>query len=110
MAGKALLPSQEHINRLIVISLQFDFKDVKNPVIARTDSEVAALVVPNFDEHDYLFILQSTEATLRPLVVQLHDAEKGDKTARGLISQNVSYGQAMLLDWDAPNMYQGHGL
>lgn len=80
MAGKVLVPIQEHINRLVAIRLQFDIMGVDNLVIARTDSEAATLITTNIDERDHPFILGSTNASLRPLVVELSEAIAQGKT------------------------------
>ena len=84
MAGKVLVPIQEHINRLVAIRLQFDIMGVDNLVIARTDSEAATLITTNVDERDHPFILGSTNSTLRPLVVELTEAERAGKTGAAL--------------------------
>ena len=79
MAGKVLVPIQEHINRLIAIRLQYDIMGVENLVIARTDSEAATLITSNIDSRDHCFILGSTNPTLRPLVVVMTEAEAAGK-------------------------------
>lgn len=84
MAGKVLVPVQEHINRLSAIRLQFDIMGVNNLVIARTDSEAATLITTNVDERDHAFILGSTNPDLRPLVVVLNEAERAGKTGEAL--------------------------
>lgn len=80
MAGKVLVPIQEHINRLVAIRLQFDIMGVENLVIARTDSEAATLITTNVDERDHAFILGSTNASLKPLVTTMLEAEAQGKT------------------------------
>jgi isocitrate lyase len=84
MAGKVLVPIQEHINRLVAIRLQFDIMGVENLVIARTDSEAATLITTNVDERDHAFILGSTNPVLRPLVTVMLEAEKAGKTGDAL--------------------------
>ncbi len=84
MAGKVLVPIQEHINRLVAIRLQFDIMGVDNLVIARTDSEAATLITTNVDERDHPFILGSTNPDLRPLVVELTEAERAGKSGAAL--------------------------
>ncbi len=79
MAGKVLVPIQEHINRLTAIRLQYDIMGVENLVVARTDSEAATLITTNIDERDHAFILGSTNPGQLPLVKALQQAE-----ARGL--------------------------
>ena len=84
MAGKVLVPIQEHINRLVAIRLQFDVMGVDNLVIARTDSEAATLITTNIDERDHAFILGATNAHQRPLVVVLNEAEAQGKSGAAL--------------------------
>lgn len=84
MAGKVLVPIQEHINRLVAIRYQFDIMGVDNLVIARTDSEAATLITTNIDERDHPFILGSTNPDLPPLVTVLNEAEKQGKTGAAL--------------------------
>ena len=84
MAGKVLVPIQEHINRLVAIRLQFDIMGVENLVVARTDSEAATLITTNIDGRDHAFILGSTNPALRPLVDVMLEAEKAGKTGDAL--------------------------
>ena len=84
MAGKVLVPIQEHINRLIAIRLQYDIMGVDNLAIARTDSEAATLITSNIDPRDHAFILGSTNATLRPLNTVMVEAESAGKNGNQL--------------------------
>jgi isocitrate lyase len=76
MAGKVLVPIQEHINRLVAIRLQYDIMGVENLVVARTDSEAATLLTTNIDARDHAFILGSTNPNEIPLVTAMGEAEK----------------------------------
>jgi isocitrate lyase len=57
LAGKVLVPFQEHINRLIATRLQWDIMGVSNILIARTDSESGKLLSSNIDPRDHEYIL-----------------------------------------------------
>jgi isocitrate lyase len=57
LAGKVLVPFQDHINRLIATRLQWDIMGVSNILIARTDSESGKLLSSNIDVRDHEFIL-----------------------------------------------------
>ncbi|KAI0081566.1 isocitrate lyase [Panus rudis PR-1116 ss-1] len=93
MAGKVLVPIQEHINRLVAIRLQFDIMGVDNLVIARTDSEAATLITTNIDERDHPFVLGSTNPDLPPLVVALNQAERAGKTGAALEAVEAEWTQ-----------------
>ena len=84
MAGKVLVPIQEHINRLVAIRLQFDIMGVQNLVIARTDSEAATLITSNIDARDHCFILGSTKPGLQPLAAAMAAAEAEGKSGNDL--------------------------
>jgi isocitrate lyase len=84
MAGKVLVPIQEHINRLVAIRLQFDIMGVECLVVARTDSEAATLITSNVDIRDHSFILGSTNAGNRPLVQVMNEAAAHGATGDGL--------------------------
>jgi isocitrate lyase len=74
MAGKVLVPIEEHIKRLVAIRLQFDIMGVECLAIARTDSEAATLITSNVDTRDHAFIIGSTNAGARPLVEVMSEA------------------------------------
>ena len=67
MAGKVLVPTQEHIDRLAAIRLQYDIMGVENLVIARTDADAATLIMSDVDARDQPFVLGSTDSTQEPL-------------------------------------------
>ncbi|KAF8526100.1 isocitrate lyase icl [Gautieria morchelliformis] len=67
MAGKVLVPTQEHIDRLVAIRLQYDIMGVENLVIARTDADAATLIMSDVDARDQPFVLGSTDSTQEPL-------------------------------------------
>lgn len=78
MAGKVLVPTQEHIDRLVAIRLQCDIMGVENLVIARTDADAATLIMSDVDPRDQAFILGSTNPTKAPLTeVMFNAAAKG---------------------------------
>jgi isocitrate lyase len=62
MAGKVLVSTQEHINRLVAARLQSDISRVPLVVVARTDAEAATLLDNNHDARDQPFILGATTA------------------------------------------------
>lgn len=93
MAGKVLVPIQEHINRMIAIRLQFDIMGVDNLIVCRTDAEAATLISTNVDERDHAFILGCTNADLDPLVEVMNRAERAGKVGDEL--------QAVEDDWVA---------
>lgn len=55
-AGKVLVPTSEHINRLNSCRLAWDILGSSNMVIARTDSESGKLISSNIDVRDHEFI------------------------------------------------------
>ena len=79
MAGKVLVPIQEHINRLIAIRLQYDIMGVENLIVCRTDAEAATLLSTNVDERDHAFVLGTTNESLDPLVEVMNKAERAGK-------------------------------
>ncbi|XP_031500132.1 isocitrate lyase [Nymphaea colorata] len=65
MAGKVLVPTSEHINRLVAARLQFDIMGVETVLIARTDAVAANLIQTNIDTRDHQFILGATNPNFR---------------------------------------------
>lgn len=57
LAGKVIVPTGEHINRLIAARFQWDLMGCENLVIARTDSESGRLLSSAIDVRDHEFIL-----------------------------------------------------
>lgn len=55
-AGKVLVPTSEHVNRLTSARLAWDILGSSNILIARTDSESAKLISSNIDVRDHAFI------------------------------------------------------
>lgn len=79
MAGKVLVPIQEHINRLIAIRAQADIQGVDLLAVARTDSEAATLITTTIDARDHSFILGATNPALQPLNDLMVAAEASGK-------------------------------
>ena len=65
-AGKVLVSTREHIDRLVAARLQCDVLGVSTVLICRTDAEAATLLDSNVDERDHPFIL-GTRAAIPPL-------------------------------------------
>ncbi|KAI9204571.1 isocitrate lyase [Polychytrium aggregatum] len=76
MAGKVLVPVQEHINRLVAVRLQYDIMGVENIIVARTDAEAATLITSNIDRRDHPFIIGATNARLPSLAAAMDEAER----------------------------------
>lgn len=56
LGGKVLIPTQEHINKLVAARLAADVLDVPTVIVARTDAEAATLLTTDIDERDHRFI------------------------------------------------------
>lgn len=79
MAGKVLVPIQEHINRLVAIRAQADIMGVDLLAVARTDSEAATLITTTIDPRDHAFIMGSTNPAVQPLNDLMIAAESAGK-------------------------------
>ncbi|OWB67345.1 hypothetical protein B5S33_g2875 [[Candida] boidinii] len=75
MAGKVLVPVQEHINRLIAIRTSADIFGSDLLCVARTDSEAATLITSTIDNRDHYFIVGSTNPDIEPLIDVMNEAE-----------------------------------
>jgi len=56
MGGKVLVPTQEHVQKLIAARLAADISGVPTVLLARTDAEAADLVTSDIDERDRPFL------------------------------------------------------
>jgi isocitrate lyase len=67
MAGKVLVATQEHIDRLVAARLQADIMGTETIIVARTDAEAATLLDSNIDARDQPFIIGSANADIESL-------------------------------------------
>lgn len=84
LAGKVLVPFQDHINRLIATRLQWDIMGVSNVLIARTDSESGKLLSSNIDPRDHEFLLGVADVKAKNIKSQsqvLFELEQNGATA-----------------------------
>lgn len=75
LAGKVLVPTGEHINRLNAARFQWDVMGCENLVIARTDSESGKLISSAIDVRDHEFILGVSDASIEPLAETIQAME-----------------------------------
>ncbi|KAK8061992.1 isocitrate lyase [Apiospora phragmitis] len=75
LAGKVLVPTGEHINRLLAARFQWDVMGCENLVLARTDSESGRLISSAIDVRDHEFILGVAEEGIAPLAETLQEME-----------------------------------
>lgn len=84
LAGKVLVPTGEHINRLKAARFQWDVMGTENLVIARTDSESGKLISSSIDVRDHEFILGVADPSTESLAETLAAME-----ARGASGQEI---------------------
>lgn len=75
MAGKVLVPVQEHINRLVAIRASADIFGSNLLAVARTDSEAATLITSTIDHRDHYFIIGATNPDAGDLSALMAEAE-----------------------------------
>lgn len=75
LAGKVLVPTGEHINRLKAARFQWDVMGTENLVIARTDSESGKLISSSVDVRDHEFILGVADPSVSSLAETLASME-----------------------------------
>jgi isocitrate lyase len=78
MGGKVLVPTQEHINRLIACRLQADILNYPLVIVARTDAEAATLLQSNIDPRDHAWIVGATNAGVESLIEATMKGTSGD--------------------------------
>ncbi|CAB4254016.1 similar to Saccharomyces cerevisiae YER065C ICL1 Isocitrate lyase, catalyzes the formation of succinate and glyoxylate from isocitrate, a key reaction of the glyoxylate cycle [Maudiozyma barnettii] len=64
MAGRCVIPVQEHINRLVTIRMCADVMNSNLVIVARSDSEAATLISSTIDSRDHYFIVGATNPDL----------------------------------------------
>lgn len=84
LAGKVLVPTGEHVNRLNAARFQWDVMGCENLVIARTDAESARLLSSAVDVRDHEFILGVADSAVEPLAEAIQAME-----ARGAAGPDV---------------------
>jgi isocitrate lyase len=126
MAGKVLVSTQEHIDRLIAARLQADIMGCPLVLVSRTDAEAATLLDNNIDPRDHPFILGETETgelLTYPDAVEKVLKSHGDAEAIAKWRSKVyslSYPEARVLaaklgvtiawDWERPRVREGYYL
>lgn len=75
MAGKVLVSTQEHIDRLCAMRLQADIMGVDLVIVGRTDAESATLIDSNIDPRDHPFIIGCTNPDLPELGAVIADGQ-----------------------------------
>lgn len=85
LGGKVLVPTQEHIDRLIAARFQADMMFADTVIVARTDAEAATLLDSNIDPRDHPFILGTANQALKPLNQMVLEAERSGASAAELI-------------------------
>ncbi|KAJ1336119.1 isocitrate lyase [Microdochium nivale] len=82
LAGKVLVPTGEHINRLNAARFQWDVMGAENLVLARTDSESGRLISSAIDVRDHEFILGVSDPSVAaaPLAETLQAMEAAGAT------------------------------
>lgn len=80
LAGKVIVPTSQHISRLVAARMQWDIMGTSNLVIARTDSESGNLLSSSVDYNDHEFIRGVIKPTT-PLAEALAQAEENGMSA-----------------------------
>lgn len=102
MAGKVMVPMQEHINRLVACRAQADMMGTELVIVARTDSEAATLITSTIDARDHPFILGATNPSVEPLVDVLIAAQNKGSTGQELAALEKKWiSEAGLKTFDA---------
>ncbi|KAK6537791.1 hypothetical protein TWF694_010698 [Orbilia ellipsospora] len=92
LSGKVLVPTGEHINRLLATRFQWDLMGTENLVIARTDSESGKLLSSTVDYRDHEFILGVTKET-KPLAEILAEMEANGRSTEDINKMELEWVQ-----------------
>lgn len=92
LSGKVLVPTGEHINRLLATRFQWDVMGSENLVIARTDSESGKLLSSTVDYRDHEFVLGVTKDT-KPLAEVLAEMEANGRSAEDINKTELQWVQ-----------------
>ncbi|KAF3901568.1 hypothetical protein ABW21_db0202328 [Orbilia brochopaga] len=92
LSGKVLVPTGEHINRLLATRFQWDVMGTENLVIARTDSESGKLLSSTVDSRDHEFILGVTKET-KPLAEVLAEREANGRSSEDINKTELQWVQ-----------------
>lgn len=84
MAGRCVIPVQEHIDRLVTIRMCADIMNSELIIVARTDSEAATLISSTIDPRDHYFIVGATNPNVEPFAEVINKAIASGKTAEQL--------------------------
>jgi len=90
MGGKVLVPTQEHVQKLVAARLAADVLGVPTVLLARTDAEAADLVTTDVDERD------------RPFLTGERTAEGFYRTKKGFdqaLARGLAYAEVADLVW-----------
>jgi isocitrate lyase len=113
LAGKVLVPTGEHINRLKAARFQWDVMGTENLVIARTDSESGRLLSSSIDVRDHEFILGAADPAAGSLAETLSAMEaKGASGAEidAFEAQWVKSNKLVTFDEAAIAHFEAHGV
>ncbi|KAK4184386.1 putative mitochondrial isocitrate lyase [Podospora australis] len=113
LAGKVLVPTSEHINRLKAARFQWDVMGTENLVIARTDSESGKLISSSIDVRDHEFILGVADPSVSSLAETLASMEaKGASGAEidAFEAQWVKSTRLVTFDEAAVAHFEKHGV
>lgn len=101
LAGKVLVPTQEHINRLVAARGMADMMGASTLFVARTDAEAATFISSNIDHRDHKNIIGVTTPGLKPISTLMYEAELAGKRASELEAIETKWiqeAQLMLFD------------
>ncbi|KAI9892483.1 MAG: hypothetical protein M1814_001440 [Vezdaea aestivalis] len=91
LAGKVIVPTGEHINRLVASRFQWDLMGTENLLIARTDSDSGKLLSSDIDIRDHEYILGVNNESITPLALELQNMELNGASASNIDQYEVEW-------------------